>query len=42
MSATGSFYLPAEQGDYGERRVYMLDLYERFPDEGAKTFHRYL
>ena len=37
-----SFYLPAEQGDYDERRVYMLDLYERSPDEGAKTFQRYL
>ena len=37
-----SFYLPAEQGDYDERRVYMLDLYERSAGEAAETFRRYL
>ena len=37
-----SFYLPAEQGDYDERRVYKLDLYERSPGEAAETFRRYL
>ena len=37
-----SFYLPAEQGDYDERRVYKLDLYERSPREAAETFRRYL
>ena len=33
---TWSFYLPAEQGDYDERRVYKLDLYERSPGEGGR------
>ena len=37
-----SFYLPAEQGNYDERRVYMLDLYERSAAEAAETFRRYL
>ena len=37
-----SFYVPAEQGDYDERRVYKLDLYERSPGEAAETFRRYL
>ena len=37
-----SFYLPAEQGNYDERRVYKLDLYERSAGEAAETFHRYL
>ena len=37
-----SFYLPAEQGDYDERRVYKLDLYERSAGEAAETFRRYL
>ena len=37
-----SFYLPAEQGDYDERRVYKLDLYERSPGVAAETFRRYL
>jgi hypothetical protein len=27
------FFLPTEQGDYGERRVYKLDLLERDPQE---------
>ena len=39
---TWSFYLPAEQGDYDERRVYKLDLYERSPDEVGTTFRHYL
>ena len=39
---TWSFYLPAEQGDYDERRVYKLDLYERSPDEAGTTFRHYL
>ncbi len=37
-----SFYLPAEQGDYDERRVYKLDLYERSAGEAAETFQLYL
>ena len=39
---TWSFYLPAEQGDYDDRRVYKLDLYERSAGEAAETFRRYL
>ena len=39
---TWSFYLPAEQSDYDERRVYKLDLYERSPDEAAEKFRHYL
>lgn len=39
---TWSFYLPAEPGDYDERRVYKLDLYERSPDEAAEKFRHYL
>ena len=39
---TWSFYLPAEQGDYDERRVYKLDLYERSPGEAAEALRRYL
>ena len=39
---TWSFYLPAEQGSYEDRRVYKLDLYERPPAEAAKVLHRYL
>ena len=39
---TWSFYLPAEPGDYDERRVYKLDLYERSPDEAAAKFRQYL
>ena len=39
---TWSFYLPAEPGDYDERRVYKLDLYERSPDEAAEQFRQYL
>jgi hypothetical protein len=36
------FYLPAEQGDYQERRVYKLDIVERDPDECERRFRRYL
>jgi len=39
---TWSFYLPAEQGSYDDRRVYKLDLYERPPPEAAAVLHRYL
>ncbi|MCX7886458.1 MAG: type I restriction enzyme HsdR N-terminal domain-containing protein [Verrucomicrobiae bacterium] len=39
---TWSFYLPAEQGSYEDRRVYKLDLFERPSDEAAKILHRYL
>ena len=39
---TWSFYLPAEQGNYEDRCVYKIDLYERLPDEAAETFARYL
>ena len=37
-----SFYLPAEQGSYLERRVQKLDLLEREPREAASVFERYL
>lgn len=36
------FFLPAEQGDYGERRVYKLDLLQREVDECSKRLMRYL
>jgi hypothetical protein len=39
---TWSFYLPAEQGSYEDRRVYKLDLYERPPAEAAEVLVRYL
>jgi predicted type IV restriction endonuclease len=39
---TWSFYLPAEQGSYEDRRVYKLDLYERPPAEAAAVLLRYL
>ncbi len=39
---TWSFYLPAEQGTYDERRVYKLDLYERPSHEAASVLTRYL
>ncbi len=39
---TWSFYLPAEQGSYEDRRVYKLDLYERSPAEAAEILRRYL
>ena len=39
---TWSFYLPAEQGSYEERRVFKLDLFERTNDEAAEILLRYL
>jgi predicted type IV restriction endonuclease len=39
---TWSFYLPAAQGSYEDRRVYKLDLFERAPGEAAETLSRYL
>lgn len=39
---TWSFYLPAEQGSYEDRRVYKLDLFERSSAEAAATLERYL
>ena len=39
---TWSFYLPAEQGSYEDRRVFMLDLFERSVQESTEIFHRYL
>lgn len=39
---TWSFYLPAEQGSYEDRRVYKLDLFERPAEEAAATLRRYL
>ena len=37
-----SFFVPGEQGDYGERRVYKLDLVERELDECVNRLKRYL
>ena len=37
-----NFFLPTEQGDYGERRVYKLDLLERDPQEAEAGLERYL
>jgi predicted type IV restriction endonuclease len=39
---TWSFYLPAEQGSYEDRRVYKLDLFERPLAEATETLSRYL
>jgi hypothetical protein len=39
---TWSFYLPAEQGSYEDRRVYKLDLFERPTSDAAETLQRYL
>ncbi|CAN0378463.1 unnamed protein product, partial [Phaeothamnion confervicola] len=39
---TWSFYLPAEQGSYEERRVYKLDLFERSATEAVETLIKYL
>lgn len=36
------FFLPAEAGDYRERRVYKLDLIERENEECVRRFERYL
>jgi len=40
--AEWQFFLPAEQGNYDDRRVYKLDLLEREADEIVKRFNRYL
>jgi len=37
-----NFFLPGEQGDYGERRVYKLDIVERDIPECAARLTRYL
>ena len=37
-----NFFLPGEQGDYGERRVYKLDMMERELAECSKRLQRYL
>ncbi len=39
---TWSFYLPAEQGSYEDRRVYMLDLFEREAVQAVETLKKYL
>ena len=39
---TWSFYLPAEEGNYEERRVFKLDLFERSTGESAAVLQRYL
>jgi hypothetical protein len=36
------FFLPAERGDYGERRVYKLDILERDVGESVNRLRRYL
>lgn len=40
--ATWHFYLPAMPGNYDERRVYLLDLQEREPQESSERLSRYL
>lgn len=37
-----NFFLPAEQGDYSERRVYKLDMVERALPESVARLERYL
>ncbi|MBM4289359.1 MAG: hypothetical protein FJ135_14665 [Deltaproteobacteria bacterium] len=37
-----NFFLPGEQGDYGERRVYKLDIIERDTSECVARLNRYL
>lgn len=37
-----NFFLPGEQGDYGERRVYKLDIVERDIEECTERLERYL
>ncbi len=39
---TWSFYLPAEQGSYEDRRVFKLDLFERTAQDSAEFLRRYL
>ena len=36
------FYLPGEQGNYQERRIYTLDIVEREVEESEKRLRRYL
>ena len=40
--ATWHVYLPAMQGSYDDRRVYLLDLLERDPEDSAARLQRYL
>lgn len=37
-----NFFLPGEQGDYGERRLYKLDIIEREIEECTRRLKRYL
>jgi hypothetical protein len=37
-----NFFLPGEQGDYGERRVYKLDIVDRDTKECVERLERYL
>jgi predicted type IV restriction endonuclease len=37
-----NFFLPTEQGDYGERQLYKLDILEREPQETESSLMRYL
>jgi hypothetical protein len=37
-----NFFLPAEQGNYDDRRVQKLDIMERNPSDAAEIFNRYL
>jgi predicted type IV restriction endonuclease len=37
-----NFFLPGELGDYGERRVYKLDILERSTEESVLRLERYL
>ncbi len=39
---TWSFYLPAEQGSYEERRVYKLDILERSIEDSIESLKKYL
>lgn len=39
---TWSFYLPAEAGNYEDRRVFKLDLYDQPADRSAAILERYL
>lgn len=36
------FYLPAAQGDYEDRRIHRLDLFDRSASEATEAFQRYL
>ena len=37
-----NFYLPAAQGDYEDRRIHRLDLFDRSASETSEAFQRYL